>query len=294
VPVRRERWETPNKDFLDVDHVPTTTAGQPILIILHGLEGSSRAKQARGFLHAAHHQGWRGLAINFRSCSGTPNRLRRSYHAGETSDLHWVIQRVAAQYPQAPICCVGMSLGGNVLLKYLGEQGRDALATLKAAVAISTPFDLAISARAFEWGFFNRLYMSRLLGTLKQKTVAKLTRYPDLVDQERLAAVRTIREFDELVTAPVHGFANGADYWTASSCRRFLAAIRRPTLLISAVDDPLVPFDVSLREDAARNPYLTAEFPDAGGHVGFVSGSPHHPIFWAEQRAFDFFKSHVR
>ncbi len=292
MPVHREYWDTPDGDFLEVDHLPAA-AGQPILIILHGLEGSSHANQAQGFLVAAHRQGWRALAVNFRSCGGTPNRLRRSYHAGDTSDLHGVVTRAATQYPQAPICCVGMSLGGNVLLKYLGEQGSEAPAALKAAVAISTPFNLAISARAFEQGFVNQLYMRRLLSTLKRKTLVKLTQYPDLVDRRRLLSVRTIRAFDELVTAPVHGFANATDYWTASSSRQFLASIHRPALLISAVDDPLVPFDGSLRQDVARNPYLTAEFPDAGGHVGFVSGLPHHPIFWAEQQALNFFKQHA-
>ena len=290
---RRERWETPDQDFLDVDHVPAE-AGRPILVVLHGLEGSSEAKPVRGLLLAAHRQGWRGLGLNFRSCSGEPNRLRRSYHAGETSDLGWVIQRVAARYPGDSVCCVGMSLGGNVLLKYLGEQQEDVPAAFKAAVAISTPFDLARSARAFEQGFFNRLYMSRLLRSLKQKTLAKLAQYPDLVDRERLAAVRTIREFDALVTAPVHGFASAPRYWAASSCRRFLGSIRRPTLLISAVDDPLVPSDARLWQDVARNRVLAAACPEAGGHVGFVSGGwPCRPMLWAEQNAFAFFKQHI-
>ncbi|MBI3321468.1 MAG: alpha/beta fold hydrolase [Candidatus Omnitrophica bacterium] len=292
VVARRERWETPDGDFLDVDHVPAAP-GRPLLIILHGLEGSSHAKQAQGLLHVASGQGWRGLGINFRSCSGSPNRLRRSYHAGETSDLSWVLQRAAAQY-QVAMCCVGMSLGGNVLLKYLGEARDQVPDTFTAAVAISTPFDLAISARAFEQGVLNRLYMRRLLRSLKQKTLMKLAQYPDLVDRKRLVAVRTIREFDELVTAPVHGFANATEYWRASSCLRLLPSIRRPTLLINAIDDPLVPFDERLQQEVERNRYLTAAFPSAGGHGGFV-GSERlgRPIYWAEQQAIAFFQQHL-
>ena len=290
---RRERWEIPDGDFLDVDHVSVET-GRPILVVLHGLEGSSDAKQVRGFLHLAHREGWRGVGVNFRSCGGQPNRLRRSYHAGETSDLSWVIQRVVAQYPGDPVFCVGMSLGGNVLLKYLGEQQDAVPAPVKAAVAISTPFDLARSARAFEQGFFNRLYMGCLVRSLKEKTRAKLARYPDLVDRQRLAAVRTIREFDALVTAPVHGFASAPSYWAASSCRKFLAWIRRPTLLISAVDDPLVPPDEQMWQEVAQNRWLTAVRPEAGGHVGFVGGKqPCQPMWWAEQKALEFFTPHL-
>ena len=290
--VRRERWDTPDGDFLDVDHVPTE-AGWPTLIILHGFESSSAAQASRGLLRAAARQGWRGLGINFRSCSGAINELRRSYHAGETSDLHWIIQRVVSERPHDPVCCVGSSLGANVLLKYLGEQADRAPAQLKAAVAISAPFDLAISARAFEQSVMNRVYMSRLIRSLKQKTLAKLRRYPDLVDRARLEAMRTIREFDDLVTAPVHGFVNAEDYWTASSCRQFLPSIRRPTLLISSVDDPIIPADVLPRQEVTRNRWLTGAFTEAGGHVGFISGPPWRPVAWAEQRAMVFFAQHL-
>ncbi len=295
VPVllRRERWETPDGDFLDVDQ-GMGAGQQPILVVLHGLESSSESKQVRGLLGAAHQQGWRGLGVNFRSCSGELNRLERSYHGGDTSDLGWVIQRLAARYPQEPICCVGLSLGGNVLLKYLGEQAEAVLPTLKAAVTISAPFDLAVSARAFERDVWNRVYMRRLVRSLKRKTVAKLRQYPTLVDRQRLAAVRTIVEFDEVVTAPIHGFASAERYWQASSCGPFLHSIRRPTLLINAQDDPLVPARVLPMSSVAQNPFLIADVPDAGGHVGFVSGpSPSRPVFWAEEKALAFCGSHV-
>jgi predicted alpha/beta-fold hydrolase len=287
-PARRERWEIPDGDFLDVDHVPAPP-GRPILILLHGLEASSRARPVQGFLAAAHQRGWRGLGVNFRSCSGELNRLRRCYHSGDTSDLDWVIRRLCAQEPQAVIVCVGLSLGGNVLLKYLGEQGDGAPRAVKAAVAVSAPFDLASSARAFEAGFLNRFYGWRLVRSLKRKTLAKLHRYPDLADPRRFAAVRTIGEFDEVVTAPVHGFAGAQAYWSATSCRQFLPGIRRPTLLINSTDDPLVLDIESVRRDLADHPYVAAAFQHAGGHLGFIGGPhPGRPTAWAERAALSF------
>ncbi len=288
IAVHRECWETPDEDFIEVDHVHAEV-GRPVLIVLHGLEGCSETKPVRGFLCAAQQRGWRALGVNFRSCGRQPNRLRRSYHAGETSDLQWIIKRVTTRDPEAPICCVGMSLGGNVLLKYLGEQQDHAPAAFKAAVAISTPFDLAVSGCAFERGFFNRFYMKRLVCSLKRKTLEKLAQYPDLVDRQRLVSVRTICEFDDLVTAPVHGFANAANYWALSSCRRFLPSIRRPTLLINALDDPIVPVETLPQGEIAQNRFLSAAFPEAGGHMGFVGGTqPWRPILWAEEKALEF------
>ncbi len=292
VSVQRERWDTPDHDFLDVDHLPATP-GRPILVVLHGLEGSSKGKPVRGLLRGAQRRGWRGLALNFRSCSGTPNRLRRSYHGGDTADLRWAIERVIREYPDVPVLCVGMSLGANMLLKYLGEQPDAVPAAVTAAVAISTPFDLAASALAFERGAVNRFYMARLVSSLKRRTRAKLHEYPDLVDRRRLAALRTIREFDELVTAPLNGFGTAATYWAASSCRQFLATIRRPTLLIQAIDDPVVPNDDQLWREMSRNPSLTLTCTNGGGHVGFLSGIwPWRPIAWAEERALTFLAKH--
>jgi predicted alpha/beta-fold hydrolase len=232
--------------------------------------------------------------MNFRSCSGEPNRLERSYHGGDTSDLAWVIQRLTAHDPQQMICCVGVSLGGNVLLKYLGEQGAAAPPNLKAAVAISAPFDLAASARAFEQDAWNQMYMRRLVRSLKQKTMTKLTRYPALVDRRRLAGIETIAEFDEAVTAPVYGFASAESYWAAASCSPFLSSIRRPTLLINAKDDPLIPLRVLPTTSVVQNPFLAAEVPAGGGHAGFISGSlPIRPMFWAEEQALAFCRRHA-
>jgi len=191
VPLRRERWETPDGDFLDIDRVEGT-ASAPALIVLHGLEGSSRSKPVLGFMAAAHRVGWEAVGINFRSCSGEANRLRRAYHGGDSTELGWVIDRVIAQDPGRCVGCVGVSLGGNVLLKYLGEHGERVPQHVRAASAISTPFDLGIAVRYVERGM-SRLYMRNLVSSLKRKTFAKLARYPDLVDPARLGAVRTLR-----------------------------------------------------------------------------------------------------
>ena len=267
--------------------------GSPMLIALHGLEGSSRSKQILGLLALAHRSGWRAVAMNFRSCSGQMNRLRRSYHGGETSDLKWLIQRVVAVNPKAPIFCAGVSLGGNVLLKYLGEEGDAVPEQVRAAAAISTPFDLQASARGLEKGF-GRIYMKRLVQSLKEKTLAKLEKYPDLANRQKVLSAQTLAEFDDAVTAPVHGFRDAKEYWARSSSNQFLPAIRRPTLLINARDDPFLPESALPLAAVAENHFLKGEFPEKGGHVGFLSGPwPGFPFPWAEHRAIRFLKEHL-
>ena len=291
VPLTRTRWELPDGDFLDIDEL-VALPDVPRVIVLHGLESSSRSKQVLGILRLASRRGWGGIAVNFRGCSGEPNRLRRSYHGGETADLAWIVQQVAAHYPSSPLLCVGFSLGGNVLLKYLGEQGDAVPSRVQAAVAISAPLNLAASAHALERGF-SRVYMHQLVRSLVRKTRLKLQRYPDLVDARALSRVRTLAEFDELVTAPLHGFANAAAYWSASSSQAFLGRIRRPTLLINAKDDPFLPASELPMDVVAANPFLTAEFPDDGGHMGFLTGRwPAAPVAWAEVRAMTFLDEH--
>ena len=292
VPLRRERWDTPDGDFLDVD-VIDAAPGAPALVVLHGLEGSSRSKPVVGFLAAARRLGWAAFGVNLRGCSGEPNRLRRAYHGGDSADLAWVIDRVIASDPSRLIGCVGVSLGANITLKYLGEMGPRAPRQVRAAGAISAPFDLGISARYLEQGP-GHLYMANLVRGLKRKTWAKLARYPDLVDRTRLRAVRTLGEFDDLVTAPLHGFADSREYWHASGAIRRLPLIERPTLLINAHDDPFFP-SLALPTRAVRdNPSLTAEFVPAGGHAGFLSGAcPGLPIAWAEHRTLAFLRDHL-
>ena len=282
----------PDGDFLDVD-VLAAAAAAPQLIILHGLEGSARSPQVRGLLSQAHRYRWGAVAVNFRGCSGAPNRLGRSYHGGDTGDLSFVIARVRARQPSSPIVCVGFSLGGNVLLKYLGEQGEALPAPIRAAVAVSAPFDLARSAHALEHGF-SRVYGHRLVERLKRKTLNKLTRYPDLADAKALRTVHTLAEFDDAITAPVHGFRDAADYWAQSSSAAFLPRIRRPTLLINAQDDPFLPSEALPVRAVSDNPFLHAEFPASGGHLGFLAGRwPGVPTAWAEVRATEFLAHYV-
>lgn len=292
VPVHRERWETPDGDFIDVDRVDGP-AGSPVLVVLHGLEGSSRSKPVLGFLREARRSGWRAVAMNFRSCSGEMNRLRRSYHGGETSDLSFVINRLAKEDPNAPILCAGLSIGGNVLLKYLGERGDSVPRQVRAAAAISAPFDLAASARGLERGF-SKIYRRQLVAGLRRKTLEKLKRYPDLVDRDKLRAARTLEQFDNAVTAPVHGFRDAEEYWAASSSLQFLLKIRRPTLLINARNDPFFQERLLPVREVSENPNLRALFPKQGGHGGFLSGAmPGLPTAWAETEAITFLKKRL-
>lgn len=293
VTLRRERWETPDDDFLDLDFFdpdPMTAGGEPVPTVLcfHGLEGSSRAKYILGMLREAHRLGWRGAALNFRSCSGEINRQRRFYHSGETTDIDWVVRRLIERFPGSPFFLIGFSLGGNVLLKWLGEQGEKAPDPVRGAVAISVPFDLAEAARNIDRGF-SRIYGKVFLRTLKVKALIKERQYPGLVDPACVRRIASFAEFDDQVTAPVHGFRDGVDYWTSTSSKKFLDAIRRPVLLINAQNDPFLPRECLPFKIVAQSKWLTADFPSSGGHTGFVGGpSPWKVRYWSEARAFAF------
>jgi uncharacterized protein len=292
VPTHRESWDTPDGDRLEIDRLdpgPGAPADVPRLILLHGLEGTARSHYALGtFAEAARH-GWGADLLLFRSCGGTPNRVRRSYHSGETNDLAFVVDRVSREWPAAPIVLAGFSLGGNVLLKWLGERGSELPAPVRAAAAVSVPFDLARGVRHLDQGFA-RVYQAHFLRSLKRKAHEKLARYPDYADPTRIAAAATLYDFDDAVTAPVHGFAGADDYYARSSSLGFLARIERPTLLLSAVDDPFLPPDVldEVRAVARSTPMLTLEFVPRGGHVGFVAGQPWRPFYYAEWRVVEF------
>ncbi|MFQ5678712.1 MAG: YheT family hydrolase [Gemmatimonadota bacterium] len=300
---RRERIETPDGDFLDLDEAapaPTRALGRsdgheaaPMALLLHGLEGCSGSGYVLATCAALAERGIRAVAMNFRSRSGEPNRRPDSYHAGRTDDLAFVLGRLAARRPGAPLGAIGFSLGGNVLLKYLGQTGDDAPEELRAAVAISVPFDLSSSARALERGL-GRLYGSYFLRSLKRGVRAKATLFPQALDSRRASAARTLREFDDAVTAPVHGFRSAADYYARASCAADIGAIRVPTLLLQSSDDPLVPWG-SWPEAAVReNPWLVDGRTAKGGHVGFVSGTlPWRPVFWAEREASRFLAAHL-
>lgn len=291
---RRERWDTPDGDFIDVHRLGAPN-GAPRLILLHGLEGTIRSHYVTGFFGEASRRGWAADLLIFRGCGDEPNRARRFYHSGETTDLSFVLGRVMGEAPRSPIVLAGVSLGGNVLLKFLGEQGERLPSRVRAAAAISVPFDLEKGARHIGKGFA-KVYDRHFLRTLRAKALAKLATYPDLFDADRLATARSIYEFDDAVTAPVHGFESAHDYYARSSSLPFLDGIRRPTLLLSAADDPFLPSDVlgDVRRSASHNPALTLDFPSHGGHVGFVAGRwPWRPEYYAEWRACEFLQGSV-
>ena len=289
IATRVERWTTADGDALEIRRLDApigAPATVPRLLILHGLEGTIRSHYVQGLLDRARRQGWAADVLIFRGCNGQLPRARRFYHSGETTDLDFVVQRLVTQHPRQPLALVGVSLGGNVLLKWLGEHGDRLPATVRAAAAVSVPYDLELGARQIERGF-SRLYTIHFLRTLRAKALAKLRQEPGLFAEAPLRAARTLADFDDAVTAPVHGFASAHDYYTRSSSKHFLVDIRRPTLLLGAYDDPFLPPEVldDVRILARANPCITVEFHRRGGHVGFVSGRlPWWPVYYAEQR----------
>ena len=294
-PTRTERWDTADGDFLDVvrldaDPARVDPARAPRLLLLHGLEGGAQSHYAHGMFAEAARRGWGMDLMLHRSCGPEMNRQRRFYHSGETADAGMVLDRIAAEFPHAPLAACGVSLGGNQLVKYLGERGARVPATLRRAVAISVPYDLARGSRHIGRGF-SRVYERHFLRSLVRKVETKLAAFPDLIAAERLPGVRTLYDFDDVLTGPVHGFAGADDYYARSSAIRFLHGVRVPTLLLSAVDDPFLPAAVldEVRAIAGANPALSVEFHAHGGHVGFVGGRvPWRPDYYAERRTFEF------
>ena len=265
------------------------------LLVLHGLEGTIRSHYLRGLLTLARDRGWAADALIFRTCNGEMTRARRLYHSGETTDLDAVVRRLVREQPGRPLSLAGFSLGGNVLLKWLGEHGDDLPSEVRAAAAVSVPFDLERGSRFIERGF-SRVYGRHFLRTLRAKARIKLERDPGLYDASALERARTLFDFDDVVTAPVHGFTSASDYYRRSSSLGFLSSIRRPTLLLSAYDDPFLPRAVldEVEEVARANQYLSVEFHQRGGHVGFISGrAPWAPRYYAEERVVGFLEARV-
>ena len=285
-PLRRERWPTPDGDFLDLDWLE---GDSPLVVILHGLEGSSGSHYARGLLLEAAALGWRAVVFHFRSCSGALNRGPRLYHAGETSDLDWVIGRLIQREPATPLGLVGVSLGGNVALKWLGERGERAPAQVRAAATISTPFDLTACALSLDRGLNRPLYTARFLRSMRAKVRAKRRLYDGLVNVPAALRARTFAVYDRLATAPINGFADERDYWARASSGPYLARIRRPCLLINAANDPFVPAVTLPTAAVAGSPWLEAAFLPEGGHVGFLE-APWGRRSWAERHALAFLR----
>jgi len=285
--LKRERWELPDGDFVDLDSFDGKP-GAPHVVSLHGLEGSSRSGYIAAILRGAAERGWGATAINFRSCSGEPNRLARSYHSGDIGDALSVMQHLRERLT-GPLYAVGFSLGANVLLRLLEETG-DA-SPVDAAAAMSAPFELDVCANTLDSPDpFLRFYRARFLRTLKQKAREKLRRFPGVFDREAMERASTLRAFDDAVTAPLHGFRDATHYYAEASSGPRLHAIRRPTLLLSAKDDPMIPASTHPR-DVSSNPHLHLVVTEHGGHVGYVSGGPLAPRFWGESQMLAFLAS---
>lgn len=292
-PLERRRLETPDGDFLDLDCTPEPAPGAPIALVLHGLEGFIRRPYAWGVLSRLFDAGVRGVGLNFRGCGGQPNRTRRFYHAGDTDDLAFVTEHLARRFPGRPIGAAGFSLGGNVILKYLGERGRGS--RISAAATICVPFDLASSCKQLERGFMGGLYTAYFLRSLKRKLRAKRALLDDGIEIERALHARTLREFDEALTAPLHGFADASDYYARSDSRAWLGRIRVPVLLLQGRDDPFLGPGALPEAEVDANPHLTEAFAPGGGHVGFVDGRvPWRPVVWADAEAARFLVHHLR
>jgi len=266
---QRTRWDTPDGDFIDLDWTTARSEpGAPLIALFHGLEGSSDSHYARALMHDAVRRGWRGVVVHFRGCSGEPNRLPRAYHSGDSGEIDWILRRLREEHGNAPLHAAGVSLGGNALLKWLGEQNGAARSIVHRAAAVSAPVDLMAAGDALELGFNRMVYAGNFLATMKRKALAQLKRHPGLFDAGRVRAARTLREFDDAYTAPLHGFAGVDDYWTRASSKPYLKRIAVPTLMINARNDPFLPGAALPVVDELADA-VTALFPDDGGHVGF-------------------------
>jgi len=266
---RRERWSTPDGDFVDVDWLGED-ASAPLLVLFHGLEGSSRSHYAEAFAGEARRRGWRYAVPHFRGCSGEINLAPRAYHSGDHEEIGWMLARFRTLHG-GPVVAVGVSLGGNALLRYAEEAGASAAARVRAIAAVSAPLDLAAGGRAIGRGFGRQVYTRMFLRTMKQKAFVKLRQHPNLFDARAMRAARDLRDFDEVFTGPLHGFAGADDYYARSSAKAALATIRIPALVLNARNDPFLPAS-ALPRPGQVGPCVTLWQPAHGGHVGFAAG----------------------
>ncbi len=269
---RRERWDTPDGDFIDVDFADSahTLPSAPLLVMFHGLEGSSDSHYSQAFAHAADEAGMALAIPHFRGCSGELNRAPRAYHSGDYQEIGWILQRLRER-ASAPVWAVGISLGGNALLRWAEESGNKAARTASRVAAVCSPIDLAAGGHAIGQGFNRLVYTRMFLNTMKPKALLKLQQHPGLFDAERLRAARTLYEFDNVFTAPLHGFRNTEDYWKRASAKPHLHRIRIPALVLNALNDPFVPAEC-LPSPTQVGRHVTLWQPRHGGHVGFAKG----------------------
>ena len=287
---QRERLELDDGDFIDIDWLDNST-DRPLVVMFHGLEGDSSSHYARSIMGLFQELGWRGAVVHFRGCSGTPNRLPRAYHAGDSEEIDRILLKIIDKNKSlnsnTQLYVIGISLGGNALLKWLGEQGKKACHLIDGVATVSVPLDLAAAGKALDSGF-NQIYTQHFLGTLKKKVLKKLDNFPGLFDAVAVAECTTLYQFDNLVTAPLHGFSNTDEYWTLSSSKPWLKHIQVPTLVINARNDPFMPSSfLPVQTDVSCSVLL--EFPAEGGHVGFLSSPFPGNLTWLPQRIVRFF-----
>jgi uncharacterized protein len=287
--LRRERIETPDGDFLDLDWLRSSNTR--LALVLHGLEGSTEAPYIQTILNKLQVEGFDAAAVNFRSCSGEANRCRESYHSGKTEDLACVLNYIFKMKKYTEISLIGYSIGGNIILKWLGEKADSVPKEIVRAVAVSVPYDLVKAVEELDKGFNREVYTRTLLRSLKKKIAEKEKIYPGSVNFQKVKASKTFREFDREVTARLNGFKDEMDYWTHSSSKYFLKQIRIPTLLLHAKDDPFFPAPWIPIEDIEKSFYLKLILTEKGGHLGFVSGKwPWRQEMWLEEVILDFLK----
>ncbi len=284
---RRERWAAPDGDFIDVDFVDGAP-GAPFVVLFHGLEGSSDSHYARALMSQLVSRGWSGAVPHFRGCSGELNHAPRFYHSGDAQEVDWIIQKLQKSYradhPAGKFYACGVSLGGNALLRWLGESQQQAH-IVDAACAISAPLDLAAGGASLSSGF-NMLYTRNFLQTLKPKCLQKLAQFPGLFDRDAMLQAKNLYQFDNIITAPLHGYRDTNDYWHRASAKHILQDISVTTLVLNAQNDPFLPARHLPRKASS---HVTLEYPQHGGHVGFATGALPGNLNWLPNKILHFF-----
>ena len=286
---RRERWTTPDGDFIDVDFLDAASEGpRPLLVLFHGLEGSSRSHYAEAFAAIALEKGWHYAVPHFRGCSGEINLAPRAYHSGDFEEIGWILARLRERHEF--VLAVGVSLGGNALMRWVEEAGSEASKLVQATASVSAPLDLAAGGAAIGRGFNRLVYTRMFLSTMKPKALAKLAQHPGLFDRERLLAANDLHAFDNVFTAPLHGFRDTDDYWTRGSAKPHLHTVRIPALVVNAANDPFVPAE-SLPRPGEVGSFVTLWQPAHGGHVGFPLGLPPGHVRAMPERVVDWLQA---
>ena len=294
----RERWDTPDGDFVDMDWVNLNLAHRPkqkILVLFHGLEGSSSSSYAKALMHMALTKGWTGVVMHWRSCSGEINRQKVMYHSGFSWEIDWVVKRIAGRFPESERYLAGVSLGGSAMLKWLGENGIQAEKYVTACASICAPHDLKAGAAALKSGFNQRVYMRNFLGTIQKKALLKIEQFPELpITSESIHTARNFYELDNAFTAPLHGFRDAQDYWSKASSKQFMPGIAVPTMVLNTANDPFVPAS-SLAKKSEISAKVHLRYTENGGHVGFVTarqiGDEMRHFSWMPAQVFKHFES---